>query len=122
MFCVRLLFLLLRLARLLRRRPWSASHWALSANDVVQQFSDEMAHAGAVCNDQIVPDGQLHRFDVDGDKTVNRSGWYVLHRDGVPAGAYGCWKRDITANGSPPVPMSGQNRGLLLMQFEELQR
>ena len=41
-------------------------------------------------------DGRLHRFKVEGDSGTEKTGWYVLHEDGVPAGAFGDWRRDIT--------------------------
>jgi putative DNA primase/helicase len=40
----------------------------------------------------IRPDGLLHRFRVDGERTGKASGWYVLHYDGIPAGAFGDWR------------------------------
>lgn len=39
-----------------------------------------------------VADGSIHRFDVPGDKPGRRNGWYVLHADGIAAGAFGSWK------------------------------
>lgn len=43
---------------------------------------------------QLIADGKLHRFHVQGDKARSENGWYVLHDD-PPAGAYGDWKRGI---------------------------
>ena len=39
-----------------------------------------------------VADGTLHRFHVPGDKAGTFNGWYVLHLDGIAAGAFGSWK------------------------------
>lgn len=39
-----------------------------------------------------IADGQLHRFHVPGDRAGSRNGWYCLHLDGLPAGAFGSWK------------------------------
>ena len=39
-----------------------------------------------------VPDGAIHRFHVPGDKSGTRSGWYVLHPDGIASGVFGSWK------------------------------
>jgi putative DNA primase/helicase len=36
-------------------------------------------------------DGRLHRFKIDA-KDKARSGWYVAHGDGVPAGRFGSWR------------------------------
>ena len=63
----------------------------------IEEFRDAMAAAGLRCHDPIVADGKLHRFTVDGDKPKSLNGWYVLHDDGVPAGAFGSWKHDIAS-------------------------
>lgn len=63
-------------------------------NDVIGQFKAAMHAAGLEPPDVIEADGHLHRFKVDGDH--NRNCWYVFYPDGVPSGAYGCWKRAIS--------------------------
>ncbi len=52
---------------------------------------DAMAAAGIrpANPGEIVADGQIHRFEVDGDKRGTRNGWYVLHGD---HGAGGSWR------------------------------
>ncbi|MEW5822747.1 MAG: toprim domain-containing protein [Pseudomonadota bacterium] len=57
-------------------------------------FLDAMRATGIAPADpaRIVPDGQLHRFRVDGDKPGSLNGWAVLHLDGCPAGAFGNWR------------------------------
>lgn len=40
----------------------------------------------------VIGDGVLHRYRIDGDKTGSLNGWYVLHLDGKPFGAFGSWK------------------------------
>ena len=67
----------------------------LSLADLVAQFAAEMQREGIECEEPLHTDGKLHRFRVTGDKTDSRNGWYVLHADGIPAGEFGCWKRDI---------------------------
>lgn len=39
-----------------------------------------------------IPDSSIHRFHVPGDKAGTLNGWYVLHPDGIAAGAFGSWK------------------------------
>jgi putative DNA primase/helicase len=58
-------------------------------------FADAIAAAG-LGHPDIVPDGALHRFRVEGDKPGTRNGWYVLHIDGTPAGCFGSWKLSET--------------------------
>lgn len=45
--------------------------------------------------DEIHGDGALYRFSTNG-KAKDDSGWYVLHGDGIPAGAFGCWREGFT--------------------------
>lgn len=40
-------------------------------------------------------DGRVHRFKVRGDKARQKSGWYKLFGDRLPAGAFGSWRGDI---------------------------
>ena len=65
---------------------------AAVAVDVTEGFRAAMAEAGIVCEGPIHADGQIHRFHVQGDRAGTLNGWYVLHDDGVPAGAFGSWK------------------------------
>ena len=61
--------------------------------DPVSEFLRAMAEAGlAPVKHSIVADGRLHRYRVDGDRAGKENGWYVLHHDGIPAGAFGSWK------------------------------
>ncbi len=62
------------------------------AENVLRQA---MREAGIVTSYPIISDGQLHRFHIEGDKQGSENGWYVLFDDEVPAGAFGCWKRNI---------------------------
>lgn len=67
---------------------------AISPNHITS-FSDAMTTAGLSGCGIPVDDGQLHRFKIEGDKAGSENGWYVLYGGEVPAGAFGCWKRDI---------------------------
>ncbi len=58
-------------------------------------FSQAMAEAGLVLSGSIIADGKFHRFPVAGDKQGKTSGWYILHADGIPFGAFGNWKTGI---------------------------
>jgi phage/plasmid primase-like uncharacterized protein len=42
----------------------------------------------------IKDNGALHRFSTNG-KASDDAGWYILHTDGVPAGAFGCHRHGI---------------------------
>lgn len=41
---------------------------------------------------EIIADGVLHRFDVEGDRRGSGNGFYKLHLDDPPSGYYGSWK------------------------------
>jgi putative DNA primase/helicase len=68
----------------------SISNW-----QAIDAFGEAIAAAGLGQPD-IRPDGALHRFHTLDDKVGRRSGWYLLHLDGCPAGAFGSWKSGFT--------------------------
>ena len=64
------------------------------------QVRSQMIDLGLDAPDEIITDGNIHRFRSDtkgksghGDKT----GWYIIFADGVPAGRFGCWRAGIEA-------------------------
>jgi len=63
----------------------------IDLNTVLKQ---EMLNHGIECFEHIPEDGKIHRFHIVGDKKYSKNGWAVLHDD-PPAGAFGCWKRNI---------------------------
>ncbi len=69
---------------------------AALAADPVPAFRLAMKAHGLALSGPILPDGQLHRFHVEGDRQTTRNGWYVLYPDDPPAAAFGCWRRDIS--------------------------
>ncbi len=69
---------------------------ALNYNsDPVLAFQSAMADAGIVISDTPIPDSQLHRFKVEGDKNGSKNGWYILFNDGNTAGRFGSWKQGV---------------------------
>ena len=67
-------------------------------NNPIEQFQDALAAAGLGRPDNIIDDGKIYRFTVEGDKPRSLNGWYLLHTDGVPAGVFGNWKQDFSAS------------------------
>ena len=65
--------------------PWRAT----------SDFANAIAAAG-LGHPDILPDGKLHRFHVEGDRPGTRNGWYTLYMNGVPAGCFGSWKLSET--------------------------
>lgn len=64
-------------------------------SDPTEQFRAAILAAGLTPPDEINADGTLHRFSTSG-KARDDSGWYMLHGDGIPAGAFGCWREGYT--------------------------
>jgi putative DNA primase/helicase len=82
----------------------------------VEQFRDAIQRAGINPPPTIIADGKLHRFPTNG-KRDDDSGWYVLHDDGVPAGAYGDWRTGIEQKWRADI-----GRKLTFTEAEELKR
>src|ERR1051325_1401537 len=63
--------------------------------NIESQLTDAIRAAGLNPPPSIYGDGQLHRFATNG-KPRDLSGWYVLHTDGIPAGAFGDWRIGVS--------------------------
>ncbi|HEF4735532.1 toprim domain-containing protein [Burkholderia multivorans] len=62
-------------------------------SDYIEQFRSAMREKGIETGDELIADGRIHRFHVEGDRKGSRNGWAILHLDGRPAGAFGCARR-----------------------------
>lgn len=60
----------------------------------IDQFRSVIAAAG-LTPPEIIEPGKIRRFASNG-KRGDDSGWYVFHDDGIPAGAFGCWRSGIS--------------------------
>lgn len=68
-------------------------------NDFSEQVRVAMIAAGVKPpKEELIFDGQIHRYEVTGDKPRSRNGWYVLYNDGIPSGKFGNWKTGISSN------------------------
>lgn len=68
----------------------------MNFNQIIQKFQAEILAKGIMPPQEILADGQLHRFYVKGDKQGSRNGWYILFNSNVPCGVFGSWKEGIT--------------------------
>jgi putative DNA primase/helicase len=59
-----------------------------------QDFRLAILDAGLPSPEEIIDDGQIHRFSTN-DKKGNKDGWYILYSDGIPNGLFGCWRTSI---------------------------
>ena len=57
----------------------------------IQQFIDAIRSTGLTAPEHIIADDKIHRFASNGKKHGD-DGWYVYHGNGIPAGAFGCWR------------------------------
>ena len=63
--------------------------------DPISSFQKELAKY-QLDPGEIVPDGNIHRFDVD--KSNDKAGWYVLHHGEVCGAVFGNWKEGVKVN------------------------
>ena len=62
--------------------------------DTIEQFRGAILAAGIEPPKNIVADGKIHRFSTNGNQNDD-AGWYLLHLDGLPAGAFGDWRSNL---------------------------
>ena len=66
----------------------------IAMRNTLDEFRQAITAAGLEAPDVIHDDGAIHRFSPNGRRS-GASAWYVLHPDGVAAGAAGCWKAGL---------------------------
>lgn len=73
--------------------PWSPPEKCIASPE--EQFINAIREAGLEPPHQVIMDGKLHRFrsgTKGSGKSGDKSGWYVVFNDGIPAGRFGCWR------------------------------
>jgi len=63
--------------------------------DFIEDFKAAMVRDGLITDSKIISDKKIHRVYILGDSKGSENGWYVLHGDGIPSGAYGSWKEGV---------------------------
>ena len=69
-----------------------------SAVSLENQLKNTMRINDIVPPDQIILDGNIHRFNTQSNGRSNdssKSGWYVAFSDGIPSGVFGDWRTDL---------------------------
>lgn len=88
----------------------SFSESILTQHEIVYQFRHAMFESGICYLGDIVGDGKLHRFHVEGHRPFTANGAYVLHLDGLPAGWFMDYKSGIMQTwrftDGPSIPIS----------------
>ena len=64
--------------------------------DPIEEFRAAMTGAGLAPPKIVLLDGKLHRFASNGDAR-DKAAWYVFHTDGIPAGAFGDFRSDMSS-------------------------
>lgn len=87
----------------------------------VESFRQAMLSAGIQFSGEIIPDGKLHRFHIEGHKVGSLNGAYTLHLDGCSAGYFQDYKSGISqtwrsGNGSSKVSYA------LIAQIKEVKQ
>jgi len=67
----------------------------VDTSNAVELFREAMRGIELEPPPEIIADGKLHRFHVQGDKSKSQNGWYILHGDDPPAGQFGSWKSGV---------------------------
>ena len=75
----------------------------------IEEFISAMRSAGLETSSDILADGKLNRFHIEGDRPGSKNGWYVLFGDDAPAGVFGSWKQ----NSGEPVKWFGNQQNTL---------
>src|SRR5450830_1672175 len=93
-------------------------------NDAIEQFRAAIAAAGLTPPDAIHADGAIHRFSTNG-RRGDDSGWYMLHTDGIAAGAFGCWRSGLQSswcaksdNAMTPAELADHRQRIKAMQAQ----
>lgn len=74
----------------------------MTLSECFAEFQRAMADAGlSMAKPNIVADGILHRYRVEGDKAGSMNGWYVGHFDEKPYGAFGSWRTGQSETWTP---------------------
>lgn len=69
----------------------------ISVTEIEQQVLASMSELGVTpaSYESLQLDGELHRYDIDGDKRGSKNGVYSIHTDNIPAGFIQDWKRGV---------------------------
>jgi putative DNA primase/helicase len=106
-----------------RRDPFQYCIEGGLMSDITAPFMLAIAKAGLTPPIEIIDDGAIHRFSSNG-KPSSKSGWYMLHTDGIAAGAFGDWRVGLTQNwcGKTDTSMTEAERSLHRERSESMQR
>ncbi|SDT97861.1 putative DNA primase/helicase [Pseudomonas pohangensis] len=83
------------------------------------QFRDAMQVTLGPLDLLPVPDSNIHRFHVPGDKAGTVNGWYILHADRIAVGVYGSWRAGGSQTWSSRQPADHLEAVLIRQRIEQ---
>ena len=88
-----------------------------------RQAQDAILEKIGAAPETIAFDGNFHRFKIEGDKGTEKSGWYVLYGNGLPAGAFGSWRsgESFKWHAARTEPLSDAERAALEETYRRAQ-
>ena len=60
-------------------------------SEMLSRFQDAIESEGYGRPDVETDTDRVMRFDLPDERTGKKSGWYIFHTDGIPAGSFGSW-------------------------------
>lgn len=71
--------------------------YSFSDEEIERQVLSFMTdiNAAPAIYEKLILDGNLHRYDINGEKRGRKSGVYIIHTDGFPAGFVQNWKEGV---------------------------
>ena len=91
-------------------------------SDVTILFRDALQSSYGPLDWLPVPDGDIHRFHVSGDKQGSQNGWYVFYLDNISAGAFGSWKAGGASTWSSREPADHREAEQVRQRIEQARR
>ncbi|WHZ12088.1 MAG: DNA primase, phage associated [Burkholderiaceae bacterium] len=87
------------------------------------EFRDAIIIAGMQPPVEVIADGRIRRFNPTG-RRGDVAGWYVLHADGIPAGAFGNWRDGLQQAwcAKHERELSANERAALAKRIEAMKR
>jgi len=81
---------------------------------IESQFRQALQAAGIYYSGEIIPDGKLHRFHIEGQRRSTKNGAYILHLNGYPAG----WFMDYKTGFSKTWKSKGHTNSRITQQMQ----
>lgn len=91
-------------------------------SEAIFRFRDAIQEKLGLVDFVPIPDGNIHRFKVPGDKPGTKNGWYVLFLDGIPAGTFGSWKEGVSHNWCARKPADPLGAAVVAQRIEQAKR